>query len=136
MSIDKTKLISLKIISDGDPNNTKIVDQDGRVLDDVTKISWDIAANRSSRTFITLDHIPIELNLDQEDCEFIRKRDVTIQISDPFTMIGREEFVERCMEAFGYPAKINYALGKCFTCSVPVRYKYCDEHLRRDDNDN
>jgi hypothetical protein len=56
--------MKLKIISDGDPRTTKVVDvETGKTVANVTKIEWSLDVSGIAQATITLVGLPVEIEL-------------------------------------------------------------------------
>jgi hypothetical protein len=54
--------IKLKVVSDGTEDGTKVVDQDGKRLDNVTDFTFTIGAEQLATVTLTLVGIPVNIN--------------------------------------------------------------------------
>lgn len=61
-----------KIISDGTPQGTKILDPDGKELRFVKSITWNICVEGNSTAFVTLDKVALEAKNDEETTTMYR----------------------------------------------------------------
>lgn len=53
--------MKLKIVSDGTAEGTRLVSLDGRRVQDVRSIKWEINAERGARATVELEHVPVEI---------------------------------------------------------------------------
>lgn len=54
--------IKLKVVSDGTSDGTKVYDQDGKVLQNVTDFSFSVAADGLGIVNLSLVGVPVEIN--------------------------------------------------------------------------
>lgn len=55
------KTNSIKIISDGTPNGTKITDSKGKIIDNIVEIDWKISVGNLATATLKLVQIPVHL---------------------------------------------------------------------------
>lgn len=58
--------MKLKILSDGTPRNTRVIDEEtGESLDGVISIEWSMVPSKEARLWLQMENIPVELVGDQ-----------------------------------------------------------------------
>ena len=71
----------IKIISDGTPRGTKVIDvTSGEVLHGVTGIKWNITTSKLSSVELKMEHIPLKALAEEKEKKSIKKKETSREI--------------------------------------------------------